>query len=312
MRIATSFSADQSLASLQRRQQELTEVQQQLTSGQRVNKPSDDPIAAAQAERARAQMSRAQAQQRAVDASRQGAEMSESALGWSGELLQQAREHLLAAGNATLGDAERRGLAQAIQGLRGELLATANRSDGAGRYLFGGQGVDQPPFVDAPGGVRFDAAPGALASGASPDPQTGAPLSIDGGQAFMQVDDPALAGAKLSVFDVLDRVVLELNTPLRNSLQVAQTVSTGLRDLDASANHLSAWRARGGALLNRLDALGERLAQTTLGAQQSLSEAQDLDMLEAISRFQSRQTGYDAALKAYATVQKLSLFDHIG
>ena len=41
------------------------------------------------------------------------------------------------------------------------------------------------------------------------------------------------------------------------------------------------------------------------------SNAEDLDLTAAISDFQTRQTGYQAALQTYASVQRLSLFDYI-
>ena len=50
---------------------------------------------------------------------------------------------------------------------------------------------------------------------------------------------------------------------------------------------------------------GKLLAQTERSA------AEDIDMVQALSDFQQRQTSYDAALRAYASVQKLSLFDYI-
>jgi flagellar hook-associated protein 3 FlgL len=34
-------------------------------------------------------------------------------------------------------------------------------------------------------------------------------------------------------------------------------------------------------------------------------------MVQAISDFQTRQTGYDAALRAYSMVQRMSLFNYI-
>ena len=69
-RISTAQAFDVPLQQLQRRQSELTEAQQQLTTGKRVNRASDDPTAAARAERALATVSKVQANQRAVDASR--------------------------------------------------------------------------------------------------------------------------------------------------------------------------------------------------------------------------------------------------
>ncbi|MBE0549540.1 MAG: flagellar hook-associated protein 3, partial [Rubrivivax sp.] len=78
MRIATAHAFDASLASLQKRQQQLSEAQQQLTSGKRVLRPSDDPAAAAVAERALAASSRSDTQMRALDASRFAMQLTES------------------------------------------------------------------------------------------------------------------------------------------------------------------------------------------------------------------------------------------
>ena len=307
MRITSANAFESSLSNLQRRQQALSQAQEQLTSGKRVRRPSDDPAAAAAAERALAAESRSKAQLRALDSSRHAMQLSESALGAAGELMQQARELLVSAGNGSHTDKDRRVIGEALRGLRDDLLAVANRSDGAGRYLFGGQGADSRPLLDSPGGVAYNGASGQLlaASGEA------SPLSIDGQAAWLLAPNAAIPGSTLSVFNVLDRVVGELLTPGRTSAQISQTVSSGLGDIDSTANNLSAWRARTGAALNRIDAIGERLSQTKLDAQRDRSEAEDLDMLQAISDFQNRQTGYDAALKAYSTVQQMSLLQYL-
>lgn len=121
---------------------------------------SDDPAAAAAAERALSTLSRSDAQQRALDASRAATQLAESSLGEAGALLQQARELLVGAGNGSYNDADRSSLGQVIAGLRGDLLALANRRDSDGRYIFGGQGSDGPPLQDGPGGVGFNGTPG--------------------------------------------------------------------------------------------------------------------------------------------------------
>jgi flagellar hook-associated protein 3 FlgL len=71
-------------------------------------------------------------------------------------------------------------------------------------------------------------------------------------------------------------------------------------------------RARTGEALNRMDSVELRNADAKLAAQNERSNAEDLDMVQAISDFQNRQTGYDAALKAYSLVQRMSLFNYIG
>lgn len=307
LRITSANAFDTSVRNLQRRQQEMTDAQERLTSGKRVLRASDDPAAAARAERAMAAVNRADADQRALEASRGAMQMAEAALGDAGELLQQVRTRVMEAGNGTYSDAERAGLADAIRGLRADLLSAANRSDGAGRYLFGGQGADRPPLVDGIGGVSYVAAAGELYTATG----EATPLSLDGRAAWLQAPDPDNPGATMSVFEVLDRIVGELATPGRDSAAIAQGVREGLGDIDALSENLSRWRSRTGESLRRADDIEQRLAQGKLEAQRERSSSEDLDMVAAISDFQARQSGYDAALKSYSIVQRMSLLEYL-
>lgn len=395
MRTATSTSYAAAMANLQRRQGELTDSQERLTSGLRVMRASDDPTAAARAERARALIQRSESSQRAVDASRTSMQLTEAALADAGELLQQARELVTAAGNASYSDAERSDVANQIAEIRKQLMGVANRSDGSGGYVFSGQGSGRPPFLDRPGGVDYVGTGGAVrvasdeplpltldggqvwlagasgngvfetrtvtGSGAwidsgrviAPDQVTGANYSInftvsggtttysilrDGvatgvanapyvsgqaieidGMAVTVSGSPASGDAfeivpsepGLSVFDALDRVVNELKTPLRTMAQTTQTVQNGLRDLDALSDHLQSTRSMTGEVLNRIDGVDNRLDDLKLFGESTRSDAEDLDMVQAISDFQNQQTGYEAALQTYSTMQRMSLFDYI-
>ncbi|HEU4457994.1 MAG TPA: flagellar hook-associated protein FlgL, partial [Methylibium sp.] len=165
MRVSTANQHEIAVANLQRRQREMLDSQQQMTTLKRVNRASDDPTAAARAERALALESRSTASQRAVEASKNAMQLAEGTLGDAGELLQQVRENLVAAGNASYSDAERLSLAKSLREKRTQLLSLANRGDGAGGYLFAGQGASNPPFVDAPSGVQFRGVSGQIGVG---------------------------------------------------------------------------------------------------------------------------------------------------
>jgi flagellar hook-associated protein 3 FlgL len=194
MRIATSNHNDRSVELMQQRQQAMQRSQEQLISGKRVSRASDDPTAAARVERALAQEMRLQASQRSLEASRSVMLQAESSMGEAGELLQRARELLVEAGNASYSDAERRTLAERMRGLREDLLKVANRGDGSGGFIFGGQGTGQAPFVDMPpkrdstgkliepAVARYHGVPGQVVA------QAGEPLpmTVDGEQAFMR------------------------------------------------------------------------------------------------------------------------------
>jgi flagellar hook-associated protein 3 FlgL len=128
------------------------------------------------------------------------------------------------------------------------------------------------------------------------------PLATDGRAAWLG----AACGNGL-----FDAAVAELRTPLRSAAAVAQGVQRGLTALDASIGAIGALRSRVGETLNRADAIEQRIGAQKVGAQAQKSQAEDLDMVEAISAFQNRQSGYQAALQAYASVQRLSLFQYL-
>jgi flagellar hook-associated protein 3 FlgL len=395
MRISTQSSFDSGVSTLQRRQADLARSQEQLTSGKRVDRPSDDPAAAARAERALAGIGRVETGRRAVEASRVAMEQTEGALGDAFSLLQQVRESMVAAGNPAYADGERAGLAEKVRALRAQLFEVANRSDGAGVYLFGGQGATQPPFVDAPGGVQyasttgeqrtaagmpltldgratwlaaptgngvFETRPGAgvtqawigpgqvadpsaitgddytlqfsVAAGATtyavlrngaPTAVTAAPyvsgqaIAVDGMSVVIQGApangnsfDLLASSGTLSIFDSLDAAAVALDTPSQTGAQRAQANSLALRDIDSFSGTLQTQRTAAGEALNRVDNEVVRLEAQGLRNQSERSSAVDLDMVQAVAEFQSRQTGYDAALKSYAMVQRLSLFDYLG
>jgi flagellar hook-associated protein 3 FlgL len=396
MRISTANAFDSGITNLQTRQNELSEAQTRLTSGKRVIRASDDPAAAARAERALAGVMRSETSQRTVEASRVAMTQTESAIADAGELLQQAREALVAAGNASYSDAERQALSNKLRGIREQLFNVANRSDGAGSHLFAGQGATQPPFVDAAGGVQFLGVSGQALT----EPGTGLPLTNDGAATWLQartgngvfetragagvngawidagqVTDPsALTGSTyslnfsvsagvttyavlkdgnptavvaapyvsgqaitvdgmsagvsgapasgdsfqlapstptLSVFDTLDKAVADLAAIGRTAAQRLQANGDSLRNIDSVMATMGAARSLAGSAMNRADNEDDRLAAQKLAGQTQRSAAEDLDMVQAISSFQNQQTGYDAALKSYSMVQRISLFQYL-
>ena len=182
MRLSTANLFDNSIATLMSRQLQLQKAQIQLTSGKRISQASDDPTGAAQAERSRAEISRIDADNRALQASQNAMTLSESALGDAGDILQQIRETLVQAGDGSYTDSERQALSTKIKDLRSQLFTIANRTDGAGSYLFAGQGSGGAPFVDQNGGVKYLGVPGVNQTGVF----SGYQLSIDGRLAWEQ------------------------------------------------------------------------------------------------------------------------------
>ncbi|MCP5282642.1 MAG: flagellar hook-associated protein FlgL [Rhodoferax sp.] len=164
MRIGTASAYDSSLELLYKRQTDMASQQEQLSSGLRVNRTSDDPIAAAQAERAMVRLSRIETDQRALETQRSALASAEAGLGEAIGLMQTAREFVIAAGNAAYTPANRETLATQLNSLRDQIFAIANRTDSNGVPLFGGLGSAGSPFADIPAGVLFQGAAGQRAA----------------------------------------------------------------------------------------------------------------------------------------------------
>ncbi|HRM94432.1 MAG TPA: flagellin, partial [Alicycliphilus sp.] len=100
-------------------------------------------------------------------------------------------------------------------------------------------------------------------------------------------------------------------TNATNSTQAAQAVSQALAHMDAGIEQLSNIRGYAGELLNRADRITGDQESRSIQLEADRSRAEDLDMLKGISDFQNANVGLEAALKSYAQVQRLSLFNYV-
>ena len=86
MRIATANSYDSTVSTLSKRQSELSDLQERISTGKRVLRASDDPVAAVLSEATQNRLSRVEADKRSLETSRTSLNQAESALGEAGEL----------------------------------------------------------------------------------------------------------------------------------------------------------------------------------------------------------------------------------
>lgn len=93
--------------------------------------------------------------------------------------------------------------------------------------------------------------------------------------------------------------------------QINNVLSEGLVNLDQAANHLLALRADIGVRLNILDGQRDINDGFTLQLQQTLSDLEDLNYVEAISRFNLQLVALQAAQQSYIKTQGLSLFNFL-
>ena len=155
MRISTLGWNRNTLEAMLDQQARLARTQADVATGLRVRTPADDPIAATRI--AGLERNLAASEQFARNANYVESRLgnTEQALADGGNVLQRVRELLVQAGNATVGPDERRMITAELRTRIDELMATANRTDGTGEYLFAGTATQTQPFSRDATGVRY-------------------------------------------------------------------------------------------------------------------------------------------------------------
>lgn len=282
-------------SNLQRALSRTSALQNQLSSGKVINKPSDAPAGTASALQYRSSIRRADQLQRNASDGLGWLQEADTALASTVEVVNRARDLALSGINGAMGPTDRAALAQEVDGLRSQALALANTSR-LGRPIFAGTAAPAPgqPDVayDVTGAFKGDAGKveRAVAPGVSMQ------VNVSGPEAF--------GPAGNSLFDVLARISDHLRndpTQLRADVNGLDTVMTGLQKAQATV----------GARTNQLDALMARVAQVQDGQRSALSTIEDIDLPKTISDLQVQNLAYQAALSATAKSVQPSLMDFL-
>lgn len=404
MRVSTYVLFSSGERHIVERQRELLATQAQLASGKRINAPADDPLGAADATAMRANVAQFEQFKDNQGHARYLLNLGESALAQFIESIHDVQEKLVAAGNGAYTDAERRMIAQALEGVLGRMVGLANSADGAGGYLFAGAREMAAPFARTGNAVTFhgdailqhlevskdrfqqvkfsgdalfmkmrpgngsfttaaaagntgsawidpgavynpalltglpytidftvtggtttyqvvrqdgSASPPVVASGTYASPTTiefdGIRVSISGAPAHGDRFDVAPSGFR-SIFDTLAQAIDALRQPASDAAGRAKFI-TALAGAQASVeqalDHLLLKRADIGSALAELDAYASLNDERTLQYQGRLSATEDLDYAQASTELMRRQSAFEAAIRSYSSISRLSLFDYL-
>jgi len=301
MRIGTLNMFQQGVDAIIDRQTDLFRTQQQLSSGKRINRPSDDPSGAAQLVGLSESLKVTRQYQRNIDSVRSRLELEDSSLAGVGDALQRARELTVQGLNDTNGPVERAGIAKEIRQILGEVKGLANRTDATGEYLFAGFKGQSEPFSDNGAGVFSYAGDQGQRL-----VQVGAARQIADGDSgfdvFMKV--PAASGGGYEdVFSTLYKLAIDLEANAPNPASLDQ--------IDNAMNNITGIRATAGARQNAVDRQETVNVSLIDQLENTRSIVEDLDYAEAASRLNQQSLTLQAAQQAFIKVQDLNLFNFL-
>ncbi|MDX1757310.1 MAG: flagellar hook-associated protein FlgL [Marinobacter sp.] len=124
----------------------LQQTQQQISTGKRVNSPSDDPVAAARILKLDQEVARIEQFQRNAGLADNRLNQEESALTSAVDVIQRVRELTVQAGNGTLSQNDRLSIASELRQRLDQLATVTNTRDASGEYIFSGFQGETPAF----------------------------------------------------------------------------------------------------------------------------------------------------------------------
>lgn len=269
----------------------------ELSSGRRVQAPSDDPAACAAASQNHQAQSQVDQFLQSIGSVRELLSSADSALNSVVQALQRAVTLGVEGANGTQSAENRKSLAQEVRGIRDQVLSLANLSF-RGSYVFAGTNVKTQPFAEdaaVPSGIRYDG--NSQVNDVEIGEHRTISVGVPGDQLFA---DPA-AG----VFTALESLATALE---QNDVDSVSGAATQVR---AALEHVSTIRVTYGNGLNQLDSDERFLDQSQLQLKTREEELVGADSAEAITRLQQAQFARDATLAAAARTQSVSLLDYL-
>ena len=150
LRISTNQLFDRSIKSVLDNQGDISDLQQQLASGKKLLRPSDDPVGAAQVVRLTEELEKITQFNRNNDLLKNTLEQEEAILSNLTQSMNRARVLMVQAGNGILSTEDRKAIAIEIGEIRDEVFDLMNTRNASGEYIFAGYQSQSPAFAFDP------------------------------------------------------------------------------------------------------------------------------------------------------------------
>lgn len=302
MKVSTSYLFDRATERMSKLQNQLATTQAQMAVSKQILAPSDSPDKAAAIQRLKGEVQRQDSHTRALKVALQRYGSEEIALRSGNDILTRLKELSLQAANDTLGPDDRKSVATEMRALRDQLVSLGNTRDDNGNYLFSGTRVNTPAFAEnALGEVKYQ----------GDQTQTRIPAGVERTVQFTRAGTDVFQrvvrndGTSVGFFDALDQAI--------DAVENSQTgkIHQGIADVDQMHNSLTLAIAQTGSDQKVVQSQLDVLDETTLRLKSTLSEMEDLDYAEAVTRMNKEMMALQAAMGSFAKISGMSLFDFI-
>ncbi|MFZ5945237.1 MAG: flagellar hook-associated protein FlgL [Bacillota bacterium] len=278
----------------------MDKLNMQMSTGKKINKPSDDPAGLVTSLRIRTKLHQNEQYKKNVGDAISWMERAESTFNSMTEVLQRIRELTVKGANGTNDSDALKAIADEIKQLKDEIgdLANTTLDD---RYIFGGTRTMDKAYDPETGEWKGNANLINYEISENIKMQVNFNGSVFG--ADMSSANPDMSK---SVFATLDKIVGDLE-----NANFQEITNKNLGKLDEHINSILRVRSEAGAKANRLELVKNRLEDMELNYTKVLSDNEDVNMAELIVDLKNQENVYRAALSAGASIIQPSLADFL-
>lgn len=290
MRIGTANQYATFQRDIEVSQRKYFDLMSQISSGKRIDKPSDDPggmRAVVDIESMKAALEQYTTN---INRGKNNLQLTESSLAEVSTLSSRAYTLVLQGANTSAGQEQRSAMASEIDSIQKRLLQISNTRNSTGSYIFSGQQTDRPAITLGSNGITYNGDNAPVLLEVSPDETVAANLP----------GDPIFT----DLYNTLDRIRLSLEGG-----NVSALSDIHVNEIQQEIKNVNVARGMVGGRLRQMDQIaathGRRIDELTSDA----SDIEDVDITQAITELKSAESAYQAALQVTSQGFRLSLLE---
>jgi flagellar hook-associated protein 3 FlgL len=298
VRVTQSMLASNSLRNISKSYANMGKYQDQLATGKKINRPSDDPVVAMKGMSYRTNLTEVEQYKRNLNEAYTWMENSEAGIEHATQIVQRVRELVVQGSNGSNSPEDLKAIGIEIGQLKEDLIGVAN-TQVAGRYIFNGTETKTAPIPENPmstDGTKYEF---------TQNSDSFAVEVSNGVQLKVNINAENVFGAEfLNTLQQIEDGLTDGVGNLENSDEL-------LKELDGHFETMSAERAELGARYNRLELVESRLGDQEIIANRILSENEDADLEKVITDLTIQESIHRASLAVGAKIIQPSLIDFL-
>jgi len=291
MRITQGIIHRDFLKNLDRITNQINGKFQEISSGKRILRPSDDPVSLSRIMKLKDELSISNQYKENIKMAIGWLNITESAFNAMEDILKRLEEIAISMGSDNVSQAARKAAAEEIAHIKEHAIMIANTKF-KGRYIFSGYLTDTSPFINADNEYHGD--------------NNKIEIEVGYGIRFAYNISGSVFTEEVNIFQLMDDMKKALNSNDSKKLR------TYIDKIHQAFNHLNTLHTKLGGKIKVLENIKEDISNRQLQVKDIISKKEDTDMAEAIPKLYVYQSGYQALLHSFAKITSISLFDIIG